>query len=159
MKKIMLFNIFIFLFLISCNNKNIKTVEAKNNTYEYNGCEIKLTDKEYKVIAQKGTELPFTGALLNNKEEGVYNCKVCGTPLFRSEDKFDSGTGWPSFDDAIVENIKLLPDGDRLEVVCAVCGAHLGHVFYNEGFTEKATRYCINSVSLSFDKKLNSTNK
>ena len=112
-----------------------------------------LTEEEKNVIIFKGTEYPFTGEYNDFFEEGIYCCKQCGAELYRSEDKFKSHCGWPSFDDAIKENIKLVKDGSRLEVVCANCGGHMGHVFYNEGFTEKQTRYCINSVSLNFVNK------
>ena len=114
----------------------------------------KLTSDEYNVLINKGTEYPFTGELLDIKADGMYTCKLCGNPLFKSDAKFNSGTGWPSFDDAIIDNIELVKDGHRIEVICAKCGGHLGHVFYNEGFTDKQTRYCINSVSLNFVNKV-----
>ena len=130
-----------------------KYVAYTNNNDKASYSTKELTENEYNVLIKKGTEIPFTGDLLNVKEDGIYTCKICGMPLFHSEAKFNSGTGWPSFDDAIKENIKLVKDGSRLEVVCANCGGHMGHVFYNEGFTEKQTRYCINSVSLNFVNK------
>ena len=146
-----------FIFLISCDETEVKTekkyVAYTNNNDKASYSTKELTEKEYNVLIKKGTEIPFAGDLLNVKEDGIYTCKICGTPLFHSEAKFNSGTGWPSFDDAIKENIKLVKDGSRLEVVCANCGGHMGHVFYNEGFTEKQTRYCINSVSLNFVNK------
>ncbi len=113
-----------------------------------------LNDEEKRVILRKGTEMPFTGALLNNKEDGTYLCRQCNTPLFSSSAKFDSGSGWPSFDDIIDSNVKEIPDSDgrRVEIVCSKCGGHLGHVFEGEGFTSKNTRHCVNSVSLSFQK-------
>lgn len=153
--------ILIFISIISCDENN-DTNDTNDNKYSVCDGTKTLSAKEYHVLINKGTELPFTGELLNNKEDGIYTCKICDTPLFRSEAKFNSGTGWPSFDDAIIENIKLEKDGNRVEVVCANCGGHLGHVFYNEGFTEKETRYCINSVSLNFINKFTnetSTNK
>ena len=155
-----------FMVLISCDESEAKSenmsVAYTNNNDNAAYQTRELTEREYHVLINKGTEIPFTGDLLNVKEDGIYTCKICGTPLFHSEAKFNSGTGWPSFDDAIVENIKLVKDGSRVEVVCANCGGHMGHVFYNEGFTEKQTRYCINSVSLNFVNKFtneNSTNQ
>ena len=149
------------LLIISCDEST--NLQTQNNiSCENISASKELTEKEYHVLINKGTEIPFTGDLLNIKEEGLYVCRICNTPLFKSEDKFNSGTGWPSFDDAITENIKLLRDGGRVEVVCAKCGGHMGHVFYGEGFTDKETRYCINSVSLNFVNKFtneNSTNK
>ncbi len=112
----------------------------------------KLTPKEEAVIIHKGTEAPFSGEYYNFYEDGIYVCKRCQTPLFRSKDKFNSQTGWPSFDDQIDKNVKgvIDADGRRMEIVCAKCGAHLGHVFENEGFTPKNRRYCVNSISLEF---------
>ncbi len=109
-----------------------------------------LTPEEERVIVHKGTEPPFTGKYCDFFEEGTYLCKRCDAPLFRSEDKFHSKTGWPSFDSEMDNATKRIPDGSRTEVVCARCGAHLGHVFEGEGFTPKNLRYCINSVALKF---------
>lgn len=111
-----------------------------------------LTIKEAEVIKRKGTEAPFTGIYENNKEKGTYLCKQCGNALFYSESKFNSGCGWPSFDRQIDGAVKSLPDADgqRTEIECSVCGAHLGHVFKGEGFTPLNTRNCVNSVSLDF---------
>ncbi len=113
-----------------------------------------LNEEEKRVILNKGTEMPFTGKFWNHHEDGTYICRQCNAPLFRSDAKFDSGTGWPSFDDAIEGAVKELPDADgrRVEIVCANCGGHLGHVFRGEGFTPKSTRHCVNSVSLDFVK-------
>ncbi|MBX4189258.1 peptide-methionine (R)-S-oxide reductase MsrB [Candidatus Parcubacteria bacterium] len=116
-----------------------------------------LTPEEFHVIREKGTEAPFTGEFVNTKDKGMYTCKVCGAELFSSEAKFDSGTGWPSFDNpANTKNIILKPDDDhgmsRTEVACANCGAHLGHVF-EDGPTGTGKRYCINSVCLDLQKE------
>lgn len=110
----------------------------------------KLTPEEQNIMLEKGTEKPYTGALLNNKAEGVYVCKQCNNQLFLSSTKFDSRTGWPSFDDVIENAVKEVPDFFRTEVVCSVCEGHLGHLFLGEGFTPKDARYCINSLSLNF---------
>lgn len=112
----------------------------------------KLTPEEERVILHKGTEMPYTGKYLNNKEKGVYTCKRCDAVLYKSQDKFDSHCGWPSFDDEVEGSVKRIPDkdGHRTEIVCAKCGAHLGHVFIGEGFTSKNTRHCVNSISLKF---------
>lgn len=114
----------------------------------------KLTPEQYHVLREKGTEMPGTGELLHEKRDGTYKCMVCETPLFTSEKKFDSGTGWPSFDEAIPGSIKYVEDDTmgmhRTEVVCAVCSSHLGHVF-EDGPTGTGKRYCLNSVCLGFE--------
>jgi peptide methionine sulfoxide reductase msrA/msrB len=116
----------------------------------------KLTEQEKSVILYKVTERPFSGKYYKFNEKGVYLCKHCNAPLYKSDNKFDAHCGWPSFDDAISGAIKRVRDVDgyRTEILCANCGAHLGHVFEGEGFTKKDTRYCVNSISLKFQKEV-----
>lgn len=114
-----------------------------------------LNESEKAVILNKATEPPFSGKYLNYKRQGTYLCRQCNKPLFSSDFKFDSGTGWPSFDDCFENAINFVPDQDqiRTEIVCANCGAHLGHIFFDEGFTPKNKRFCTNSISLYFINK------
>lgn len=112
-----------------------------------------LSEEESYVINNKGTERPFSGQYNDFKEKGIFKCKKCNTPLYKSNDKFSSGCGWPSFDDEIDGAVKRIPDSDgrRVEIVCNNCDAHLGHVFEGEEFTSKNTRHCVNSISLKFE--------
>ncbi len=112
----------------------------------------RLTPEEEEVIVKKGTERPFSGKYYSFNEEGTYVCKRCGAPLYRSTAKFDSGCGWPSFDEEVAGAVRRRADADgmRTEITCAACDAHLGHVFLGEGFTARNTRHCVNSISMNF---------
>ena len=112
----------------------------------------RLSKIESHVLLNKGTEMPFSGKYNNFKGIGTFSCKQCDQVLYRSSDKIDSGCGGPSFDDEIPGSVQRIPDADghRIEIVCSNCGGHLGHVFNGEGFTEKNTRHCVNSLSIKF---------
>lgn len=124
---------------------------SSNPPVKYN----QLTAAEARVILGKSTERAFTGELTDNEAEGTYICRQCNTPLYASKDKFHSHCGWPSFDDEIEGRVERVPDADgmRVEILCANCKGHLGHVFEGEGMTAKNTRHCVNSISMRFVKK------
>ncbi|MFL1895361.1 peptide-methionine (R)-S-oxide reductase MsrB [Aquimarina sp. 2-A2] len=130
------------------------------STYAINKSEAEwkreLTEEQYRVLREKGTERPFTGTYNMHFEDGLYRCMGCESPLFESASKFESGCGWPSFDAPIEGAVEYIQDKShgmiRTEIVCSNCGSHLGHVF-NDGPTKTGERYCVNSVSINFDEK------
>lgn len=125
---------------------------AKETVMQKNYPMPPLSGLEADVLLRKATEAPYTGEYLNNHAAGTYICRQCGMPLYHSDDKFESGCGWPSFDKEVAGAVRRVPDADgrRVEIICANCGGHLGHVFEGEGFTERNTRHCVNSLSMKF---------
>ena len=133
--------------------RDINVVQKKKNMIkpdEY--WRERLTDDEFEVCRLRGTEAPFSGKLLHNHKTGVYSCTCCQTPLFLSDNKYDSGCGWPSFDNEIKNSVKRTPDPDgrRIEITCSNCDGHLGHVFTGENMTPANVRHCVNSLSIKF---------
>ena len=111
-----------------------------------------ISSEEADIIVNKGTEAPFSGEYDNFYKDGTYVCRRCNLPLFSAKNKYDAGCGWPAFDENFPNAVKRIPDNDgqRTEIQCSHCGAHLGHVFLGEHFTEKDTRHCVNSLSIRF---------
>jgi peptide-methionine (R)-S-oxide reductase len=128
------------------------SLELSHKDEDYASTFNKLTPEEERVIVHKATEPPGSGEYNKFFKKGIYRCRRCNTVLFRSDAKFDSGCGWPSFDEALPGAVKEIPDADgrRVEIVCSACGAHLGHVFRGEHRTPKDTRMCVNSISIDF---------
>ncbi len=138
----------LFLFILFTTSSLFAMAQKDSSEVKLN----KLTEFEKYVIIYKGTEKPYSGKYEDFSKPGVYVCKQCNAPLYKSTDKFNSHCGWPSFDDEIDGAVIRIPDADgsRTEIICAKCKAHLGHVFLYEGYTSKNTRHCVNSVSLKF---------
>lgn len=138
----------LFIGLSACSQEPAKTPDSSKKETKYN----KLTSQEESVILFKNTDRAFTGDYYQKTDKGIYICKQCNNPLYKSDDKFESHCGWPSFDDEIKGSVIRVPDADgmRTEIICVNCKGHLGHVFTGEGFTDKDTRHCVNTSSIQF---------
>lgn len=155
MKKIKFIVMCLFLVSITTNCSGQKSSKKESKMQEENSLKLnKLTESEKYVIINKGTDRPFTGEYTDKFEKGTYICRQCDAPLYTSDSKFHSGCGWPSFDQEIPGAVTKVRDADgmRIEITCAKCKGHLGHVFYGEEFTDKNTRHCVNTTSLKFIK-------
>ncbi len=156
MRKLLIFSI--ITLLLSCNTNAQKKATEKSKTYKVTKTDAEwktqLTNEQYYVLRKAGTERPFTSPLNKNYKKGTYVCAACKTPLFKSEHKFDSGTGWPSFDREIKGNVDFGTDSNlgytRNEEHCATCGGHLGHVFNDGPRDTTGKRHCINGAALEF---------
>jgi methionine-R-sulfoxide reductase len=144
--------LFISLVLLSACQAQEKKEINQSNTVDTMKKYNELTEQQERVILHKATDRPFTGDYYKKQDKGLYICRHCNNPLYTSEDKFDSHCGWPSFDQEIEGSVRRVPDADgqRIEIICANCNGHLGHVFEGEGFTDKDTRHCVNTSSLLF---------
>lgn len=148
---------YLFAFILFLSNGAAIGQETTNTMKSKEELKSSLSEIQYQVTQEKGTEAPFTGEYYKNKEDGMYDCVVCNSALFTSNEKYDSGCGWPSFylpvsDSSIVETADHSHGMTRIEITCGNCGAHLGHVF-NDGPKPTGLRYCINSASLNFKKR------
>lgn len=154
------FSILVSLSLLSCNINSAQEKQNKNKVVKTDSeWKKELSSLEYFVLREKGTERAFSGKYDKHYKKGIYYCKACDTPLFKSENKFNSGTGWPSFDSSIQSNVGYDTDYDlgisRKEIHCNTCDGHLGHVFNDGPVETTGKRYCVNSVSLKFKEKKN----
>ncbi len=153
----LIFLIFLFPLFIACQENPIHMKKRKSLPVTETEWEKVLTPQQFYILRKKGTDLPHTGEYTYHFEEGTYYCAGCGAALFKSDNKYESHCGWPSFDDAIDGTIIFQPDYShnmiRTEILCARCGGHLGHVFDDGPAQTTGKRYCVNSTSLMFKKK------